>query len=342
MLRRTPYNPRSLRGSESRFARSPLPVSRESRRTCFDLPDRDAASHGQLSARRALRVRARCCSRGCRALDERAAVRHPHRDRFPMSPARQLAFAFEEAPRWDAPALETALAREAGTPLRLVLTDNRSVLLSFRREAGCLLLRLHRMFLHAPARWWRSLARNIRRKGRAADGEVRRFMNENLHRVRKSAAGDAAPRHARPRLRPHLGLRGPQRPLLRRPPAGADHLGPRRAAARGAAASPSAATTRCSPSSASTPCSTAATCRSTSWRASSTTRCCTTTWAGCPTARGAPSTTRGPSARRRRASRGTARPSPGRRRTSPSCSGRATRSTARAARRARPRARAAR
>ena len=43
-----------------------------------------------------------------------------------------------------------ALARAAGRPLRLVLTDNRSVLLSFRREAGVLLLRLHQMFLHAP------------------------------------------------------------------------------------------------------------------------------------------------------------------------------------------------
>jgi hypothetical protein len=67
-----------------------------------------------------------------------------------MSPARQLEFAFEDAPRWDEPSLETALAREAGRPLRLVLTDNRSVLLSFKREAGRLLLRLHRMFLHAP------------------------------------------------------------------------------------------------------------------------------------------------------------------------------------------------
>jgi len=119
-------------------------------------------------------------------LDERAAVRHPHRDRFPMSPARQLEFAFEEAPRWEEPALETALAREAGKPLRLVLTNNRSVLLSFKREAGCLLLRLHRMFLHAPDAVVASLARNIRRKGRAAGGEVRRFMNANLHRVRKT------------------------------------------------------------------------------------------------------------------------------------------------------------
>jgi len=103
-----------------------------------------------------------------------------------MSPARQLEFAFEDSPRWDAASLETTLAREAGKPLRLILTDNRSVLLSFKREAGGLLLRLHRMFLHAPEAVVASLARNLRRRGRAAGGEVRRFMNANLHRVRRT------------------------------------------------------------------------------------------------------------------------------------------------------------
>lgn len=103
-----------------------------------------------------------------------------------MSAARQLELAFEDAPRWEAPLLESLLAREAGRPLRLVLTDNRSVLLSVKREAGSLLLRLHRMFLHAPESVVSALARNIRRRGRAADGEVRRFMNANLHRVRRT------------------------------------------------------------------------------------------------------------------------------------------------------------
>jgi hypothetical protein len=103
-----------------------------------------------------------------------------------MSGARQLELAFGDEPRWDAVALESALAREAGRPLRLVLTDNRSVLLSVKREAGSLLLRLHRMFLHAPQEVVCALARNIRRRGRAAEGEVRRFMNANLHRVRRT------------------------------------------------------------------------------------------------------------------------------------------------------------
>jgi hypothetical protein len=41
------------------------------------------------------------------------------------------------------------------------------------------------MFLHAPARVVAAVARSLRRRSRRADGEVRRFMNENLHRVQK-------------------------------------------------------------------------------------------------------------------------------------------------------------
>ena len=99
-----------------------------------------------------------------------------------MSHARQLELAFEDQPRWDAPALESALAREAGREVQVVLTDNRSVLLSVRRTTGGPLVRLHHMFLHAPALVIAALARNIRRRGPAACGEVRRFM----HRVRRT------------------------------------------------------------------------------------------------------------------------------------------------------------
>lgn len=104
----------------------------------------------------------------------------------PMRAARQLEITFDDAPRWDAPSLESALAQATGKPLRLVLTDNRSVLLSFRREAGVLHLRLHQMFLFAPDSVVAALARNLKRRGRAAEGEVRRFMNQNLHRVRRT------------------------------------------------------------------------------------------------------------------------------------------------------------
>jgi hypothetical protein len=114
-----------------------------------------------------------------------------------MVHARQLELDFEDAPRWEAAAFAEALAREAGRPLNVVLTDNRSVLLSVRRSAGAPLVRLHRMFLHAPGGVLQALARNIRRRGPAACGEVRRFMNENLHRVRRT-----------PREMPPLQTRG--------------------------------------------------------------------------------------------------------------------------------------
>jgi len=104
------------------------------------------------------------------------------------SPAasRQLPLSFEELPLWDTLSLQSALVRETGRAIELTLTDNRSVLLSFRRHAGAVRLRLHRMFLHAPLAVVRALARGLRRRSRSADGEVRRFMNENLHRVRQA------------------------------------------------------------------------------------------------------------------------------------------------------------
>lgn len=112
-----------------------------------------------------------------------------------MSPLQQLALPFDEAPLWDASSLEAVLANEALRPVSLTLTDNRSVLLSFRRHAAGVELRLHRMFLHAPLEVVRALARSLRRRTRAGEGCIRRFMNDNLHRVRK------APRRM-PALRP--------------------------------------------------------------------------------------------------------------------------------------------
>ena len=58
-----------------------------------------------------------------------------------MGHARQLELQFEDAPHWEAAAFAEALAREAGRPLQVVLTDNRSVLLSVRRTAGAPLVR---------------------------------------------------------------------------------------------------------------------------------------------------------------------------------------------------------
>ncbi len=98
----------------------------------------------------------------------------------------QLSLPFGDDPLWDGSRLEQVLEREAARPVRLALTDNRSVLLSFRRTQGAVKLRLHRMFLHAPLAVVVAVARGLRRKPGRPDAQVRRFMNENLHRVRKT------------------------------------------------------------------------------------------------------------------------------------------------------------
>jgi hypothetical protein len=99
---------------------------------------------------------------------------------------RQLRLPFEEGPRWDGAGLEAALAGAGDHPVRLTLTDNRSVLLSVRRQREQVLVRLHHMFLHAPAEVVAALGRALQRgRRRVTPGEVRRFMNANMHRVRQ-------------------------------------------------------------------------------------------------------------------------------------------------------------
>jgi hypothetical protein len=98
---------------------------------------------------------------------------------------KQLALPFDEGGLWNGEGLQAALTREAGRPVHLTLTENRSVLLSFRKQDGAVRLRLHRMFLHAPLPVVRALGRSLARRSRAADAPVRRFMSENLHRARK-------------------------------------------------------------------------------------------------------------------------------------------------------------
>src|SRR5262245_61589942 len=86
------------------------------------------------------------------------------------SRSRQLSLPFEALPLWTSAGLEDVLSREAGRRVRLVLTENRSVLLSFRNQHGGVLLRLHRMFLHAPLTVVSAVARGLKRTNRSADG----------------------------------------------------------------------------------------------------------------------------------------------------------------------------
>jgi len=77
-----------------------------------------------------------------------------------------------------AAALAQVLSRELGLPVRLSVTDNRSTMVSFRRAPPGLRLRLHHMFLDAPAPVVRAVAdyagRGQRRAGRLLDDFVRR------------------------------------------------------------------------------------------------------------------------------------------------------------------------
>jgi hypothetical protein len=97
---------------------------------------------------------------------------------------RQLTLPFEAEP-WCAETLASAIGVHCRKPVEIVFTENRSVLFSYRKAGDAIRLRLHRIFLHAPRDVVRALARSVRRAGRH-DGIVRRFMNENLHRVRKN------------------------------------------------------------------------------------------------------------------------------------------------------------
>lgn len=120
------------------------------------------------------------------------------------SRSSQLPLSLGDRPQWSEGRLADALVRLSGRPVKLVITENRSVLLSYRRVNGEVLLRLHRMFLYAPRTVVDALGRGLRRRSRAADGTVRRFMNDNLHRVRRAK-----------RSMPPLHTKGRHRDLLR-------------------------------------------------------------------------------------------------------------------------------
>src|SRR5262245_48862264 len=76
------------------------------------------------------------------SLDSRGAWGHDHL-RLKRRPAdvlrtgpRQMALSFDDGPLWDGLRLEFAIAEAAARPVKLTLTENRSVLLSVRREKG--------------------------------------------------------------------------------------------------------------------------------------------------------------------------------------------------------------
>lgn len=94
----------------------------------------------------------------------RGAARPVERRPEPPRPEREHVVAKAEG-------LARELAAHLGAPVKLSVTDNRSTMISFKREASAYALRLHHMFLGADAAVVAALAEYVRR-GRARSGRV--------------------------------------------------------------------------------------------------------------------------------------------------------------------------
>ena len=111
-----------------------------------------------------------------------------------MSAGEQLPLDFDAraAPRQDrvaaAEALADAVAAELGTAVRLVVHDNRHTMVSFRREGRAVRLRIHHLFLGAPAEVVAALAGFVRTRGGSARRDASRRIDEwvRAHRDRIS------------------------------------------------------------------------------------------------------------------------------------------------------------
>ena len=95
--------------------------------------------------------------------------------------------------------LERELSERMGRDVRVVLTDNRHTMLSFREKAPAIfVLRAHRMFREADGPVLDALAGYLLGRGRAADSRrVDDFIRAHVHRVRGHRRG--APASFRPR-----------------------------------------------------------------------------------------------------------------------------------------------
>lgn len=96
-----------------------------------------------------------------------------------------------------AEALAYRLSAELGMPVRLSVTDNRSTMVSFRRAANALQLRLHHMFLDAPEPVVRAVAdyagRGLRGAGSVLDDYIR-GMQPRIRQFRRETDQDLNPR----------------------------------------------------------------------------------------------------------------------------------------------------
>ncbi|HEY0096882.1 MAG TPA: hypothetical protein VGB96_21320 [Archangium sp.] len=91
-----------------------------------------------------------------------------------------------------AEALAFRLSAELRMPVRLAVTDNRSTMVSFRRSANALQLRLHHMFLDAPEPVVRAVADYAGRGNRLAGGVLDDYIRGQQPRIRQERHADEA------------------------------------------------------------------------------------------------------------------------------------------------------
>ncbi len=80
--------------------------------------------------------------------------------------------------------LERRLAAAAAEPVLLSITDNRRSMIRHSRRDGLLRVRVHHMFVDAPAAVQDALVRYVVNADREASFLVGRYINDNLHRIR--------------------------------------------------------------------------------------------------------------------------------------------------------------
>jgi predicted metal-dependent hydrolase len=84
-----------------------------------------------------------------------------------------------------AAALEETLRARVAVPLRLTITDNRRTMLSLRRHAQFVEVRLHHMFLQADARTRDALSDYLFESDRGAAQQIARYIEQHRQRIRR-------------------------------------------------------------------------------------------------------------------------------------------------------------
>jgi predicted metal-dependent hydrolase len=97
----------------------------------------------------------------------------PEPDALPAIPGTELSAA-----------LELALRARCGGPLRLTVTDNRRTMLSLHKRKELIEVRLHHMFLRAPAPVWDALSDYLFSGDRAGASEIARYIEQHRKHIR--------------------------------------------------------------------------------------------------------------------------------------------------------------